>query len=189
MNKLFKKMGKYKTYLYSILAVVLLAVILTVALTAGAKGDGQTIPVDNDSIKFSMPVINATVSKGYNADELQYNKSLNCWEIHKGLDLVASVGDNVMACYDGEVTNITSNYLEGTILEITHADGFKSIYSGLNSELKVKVGDSVKINDVLGTVGSALKEDNEDGSHVHFELIKDGEKIDPLNYIEIGLKD
>ena len=189
MNKFLKKMSKYKAYLYSILAVVLLAVILTVAIAAGANKGGTTTPVDTDPIKFSMPILNATVAKGYDAEDLQYNKTLNCWEIHKGLDLSALVGDNVMACYDGKVTSITSNYLDGTTIEITHADGLKSVYSGLNSETKVQVGDIVSVNDVLGTVGSALQQEGEEGSHIHFELIKDGEKVDPLNYIEIGLKD
>lgn len=189
MEKFLKRMSKYKTYLYSILAVVILAVILTTVVAVNTNKTPNSIPTNTDSIKFSLPVLNASITKGYNADELQYNKGLNCWEIHKGLDLLAEIGDNVLACYDGEVTNITSNYLDGTTIEITHSDGLKSVYSGLNSDTKVRVGDSVKINDVIGVVGSELALEGEEGSHVHFELIKDGEKVDPLNYIEIGLKD
>jgi len=192
MNKFLKVMDKYKMYLYSILALMIVALIIALPIILAqktAKVEDPTTPTNTTSIVFSMPVMNATISKGYNAKELQYNKTLNCWEIHKGIDIIANVGDNVLACYNGTVTNIYSNYLEGTTIEISHDNGLKSVYSGLNSETIVAVGDNVTTNSIIGTVGTSLALENEDGSHVHFELIKDGEKVDPLNYIEIGLKD
>lgn len=189
MEKFLKNMSKYKKYLISILLVVVLATVLTTVVAVKSTKSPESTPANTEVVKFSLPVLNASITKGYNAEELQLNKSLNCWEIHKGLDLLAEIGDNVVACYDGEVTNISSNYLDGTTIEITHAGGLKSVYSGLNSNTKVKVGDSVKTNDVIGVVGQELALEGEEGSHVHFELIKDGEKVDPLNYIEIGLKD
>ena len=188
-ENLFRTIKKYKALLLLTASVVLFALIITLSL---AFGGAKTIPSENvntEPLKFVMPVANATISKSYNNEELQYNKTLNCWEIHKGLDLLATSGDKVFACFEGKVTQIYSNYLEGTTIEITHSDGLVSIYQGLNSETKVSVGDNVSTNQEIGSVASLIGSENEDGSHIHFELLQDGEKIDPINYIEIGLKD
>ena len=186
-EKFLKGLKKYRTYLYSALAIVLVATVLTVSLIISKPKQDGTIVVNNDPIKFVLPVANATIQTGFDAEEPIYFEELNCWKIHKGLDLLATIGDDVLACYEGTVTEIRNNYLEGTVIEITHEDGLKSVYQGLNSETKVNVNDKVEVGQVIGKVGSA--NENETGSHVHFELIKDGEKVDPLNYIEISSKD
>lgn len=191
-ESLLRGIKKYKNYLLIALAVVIFAVVLALSLTLNANNsttvDGPSDVVNTTPVNFVMPVANATISKSYKAEELQYNKTLNCWEIHKGLDILVTSGENVLACYDGTVSNIYTNYLEGTTIEITHNDGLISVYQGLSDNTTLTVGDVVSSGDVIG-VALGLNNETEDGSHIHFELIKDGEKIDPLNYIEIGTKD
>lgn len=190
-EKLLNGIKKYRNYLLIALSVVILAVVLAVSLVAtntANNGDPSEV-VNTTPISFVMPVANATISKSYNAEELQYNKTLNCWEIHKGLDLLVTTGENIVACYNGTVSDIYTNYLEGTTIEITHEDGLVSLYQGLNSETNVNIGDAVTSGQILGTAQGNVASETEDGSHIHFELIKDGEKVDPLNYIEIGAKD
>ena len=193
-EKLLNGVKKYKNYLLIALSVVMLAVVLTLALVSTANvnnsvTDGPSDIVNTTPISFIMPVNNATISKSYNAEELQYNQNLNCWEIHKGLDILAKSGENVLACYNGKVSNIYTNYLEGTTVEITHDNGLVSIYQGLNSETNINIGDNVTSGQIIGTALGVASCETEEGSHIHFELIKDGEKVDPLNYIEISLKD
>lgn len=186
-EKFIKGLKKYRAYLYSALVVVVFAVVLGLSLVASSPKNDNSIVVNTDSVKFIMPVSNATISLGYDEEDPQYFSDLNCWKIHKGIGLSATVGDDVLATYDGKVLSITNDYFEGTIIEISHENGLKSVYSGLNSETKVKVGENVSVGQSLGTVGN--NQDSETGSHIHFELIKDGEKVDPLNYIEVSLKD
>jgi len=191
-EKLLNGIKKYRNFLLIALTVVIFAVVLTLSLVATNNANlnqGPTEPVDTTPTSFVMPILNATITKSYNAEELQYNKTLNCWEIHKGLDLLVTTGDSVVACYDGTVSDIYTNYLEGTTIEITHSNGLISVYQGLNSETSVKVGDTVTIGQTIGKAQGNVASETEDASHIHFELIKDGEKVDPLNYIEIGAKD
>ena len=186
-ENLFKK---YRNYILTLGAVFIIALMLIIGVAVNNANLNQpSEPVNTTKVEFILPIANATISKTYNAEELQYNNTLDCWEIHKGLDLVANAGDKVLACYDGKVTNIYTNYLEGTTIEITHEDGLISVYEGLSSETSVKVNDVVNVGDSIGTVANCSAHYSDDGSHVHFELIKDGEKIDPLNYIEISMKD
>lgn len=189
-EKILYGIKKYKNYLLIALTVVIMAVILAVSMVAtNGINNEPSENVNTNPISFVMPVANATISKNYNAEELQFNKTLNCWEIHKGLDLLVTTGDNVVACYDGKVKDIYTNYLEGTTIEIEHSDGLISVYQGLNSETSVEIGDSVVSGQTIGKAQGIVAVETEDGSHIHFELIKDGEKVDPLNYIEIGAKD
>lgn len=188
MEKITNLFKRHKMITYSILAVVMVALIVTISLaTSKPNNIENVVPTNTTEVEFVLPIANATISKYY-SEEHQYNKTLNVWEVHKALDLVATLGDEVLACYDGKVTNIESNYLEGTTIEITHSDGLISLYQGLADETAVKVGDEVLAKQVIGTV-SGNSVESEDGTHIHFELIKDGEKVDPLSYINIGLKD
>lgn len=190
-EKLLLSIKKYKNYLLmAVMGVILAVIVLAISLTNASTGLNEPSEnVNTNPVNFVMPVSNCTISKNYNSEELQYNKTLGCWEIHKGLDLLATVGDEVLACYNGKVTNIYSNYLEGTTIEITHEDGLISVYQGLNSETKVNLNDEVSVGQAIGTVSNALALENEEDSHIHFELIKDGDKVDPANYIQIGSKD
>lgn len=192
-ESLLKGMKRYKNYLLIALTVVVFAVVLIASLSssnnAAVVPSGPSDTVNTTPVEFVMPIANATISKSYNDKELQYNKTLNCWEIHKGLDLIVTAGDSIVACYDGKVSNIYTNYLEGTTIEITHDNGLVSIYQGLNNETTINIGDSVTSGQTIGTALGTLGSETDDGSHIHFELIKDGEKVDPLNYIEIGTKD
>lgn len=177
---------KYRTYLISALvALMLVAIILPICLVS--KNDGS-VNVNTKPVSFVMPISNATIVKGYKADELQYNKTLNCWEIHKALDLLATKGDEVLACYDGVVEDIYTNSLEGTTIVVKHEDNLTSTYMGLDSSTSVQVGDTVTSGQKLGVVGSTSSSEADDGTHVHFELLKNGEKVDPANYINIDLK-
>lgn len=179
-------LAKYRTYLVvGVVLLALLAIILPISLAN--KGESST-SVNTKPVSFVMPISNATISKSFKADELQYNKTLNCWEIHKGLDLVASKGDEVLACYDGVVENIYTNSLDGTTIVIKHENNLTSTYMGLDSTTEVKVGDMVTAGQKLGVVGTTSSSELDDGSHVHFELLKSGEKVDPANYINIDLK-
>lgn len=179
-------LAKYRAYFVTALVVLMLvAVILPISLIS--KGD-DSAKVNTAPVSFVMPVSNATILKGYKADELQYNKTLNCWEIHKGLDLVASKGDEVLACFDGVVEDIYTNNLDGTTIVIKHENNLQSKYMGLDSSTNVQVGDTVTSGQKLGVVGTTSASETDDGAHVHFELLKNGEKVDPTNYINIDLK-
>lgn len=179
-------LAKYRAYFVTALVVLMLvAVILPISLINKCDDSAK---VNTMPVSFVMPVSNATISKGFKADELQYNKTLNCWETHKGLDLVASKGDEVLACFDGVVEDIYTNNLDGTTIVIKHENNLQSKYMGLDSSTNVKVGDTVTSGQKLGVVGTTSASETDDGAHVHFELLKSGEKVDPTNYINIDLK-
>ena len=182
-----QQMKKYLFYLLSFLVVV--GMIVLIAVFASASNAEYTEPVNsNSAIVFTSPILNAEIGKNYSATELQWNETLKQWEAHKAVDFKADNNTKVYAAFTGKVASITSNALIGTQITIEHDTGIKTVYSMLNSETNVKVGDSVKTGDLIGTVAAATGVEEKDGSHLHFEVWKEGSKVDPSGYLNLELK-
>ena len=190
-----------KKILYSVLYALLVAILIAAAaftvimLNANEEpvkttpnlnvGDKQEVVVAAPS--YVVPLKDATVVKDYSAKELQYNESLKQWEIHKAIDFLAGNSLEVLAFTDGTVSKVYSNYLEGTVIEIAHSNGLVSVYKSLESA-SVKVGDKVSAGQVIGVLGNTMAQEQNQGVHLHFELLKDGKKINPNDYLDLGSK-
>jgi murein DD-endopeptidase MepM/ murein hydrolase activator NlpD len=137
---------------------------------------------------FVVPIKNATVTKDYSGSELQYNNTLKQWEIHKAIDFMAGEDLNVYAVADGTVSNVYTNYLEGTVVEISHKDGVVSVYKSLDSNVNVSIGDKVSAGSDIGKVSQSMAQEQNTGAHLHFEMLKNGIKVNPNDYLDLGNK-
>ena len=183
------KEGKFKTFCrrYGALAlacVFSVAIALVIALNA-VPNDIE--PVSTEDVKFGLPMANAVVVKDYADDHLQFNESLNRWEIHLAVDL-ASENDSVMSVLDGVVSSIECNSLDGCKVTIEHAGGFVSVYSSLEESVNVEEGQAVKKGQVLGKASSSATNESKNGGHLHFVLMKNGKEIDPNNFLDLQNK-
>ncbi len=100
-------------------------------------------------------------------------------KMHWGMDFSAPKGTPIYASGDGKVTradNNSSGY--GKHVRIEHGYGYMSLY-GHMSQYNVKVGKNVKRGDIIGFVGSTGRSE---GPHVHYEVWKDDERINPINF-------
>jgi murein DD-endopeptidase MepM/ murein hydrolase activator NlpD len=106
-------------------------------------------------------------------------------KMHKGIDISAGIGTKVYASATGKVVKvISSDKGHGNCIVIEHGYGFRSRYAHL-SAFKVKEGDEVKRGDLIGLVGSTGRST---GPHLHYEIEKEGEIIDPKKFIQFDLK-
>lgn len=100
--------------------------------------------------------------------------------IHRGLDIAAPTGTPIVASDSGKVTYAGyNNGGYGYMVKVSHGNGFETLYAHA-SQLYVSVGDVVNAGDTLAAVGST---GNSTGPHLHFEVIKNGEKVNPENYL------
>lgn len=99
---------------------------------------------------------------------------------HKGIDMAAPYGDSVRASRDGVVTYAGWKGDYGNLVEIDHGDGTATRY-GHNSEILVSVGQKVSQYEVIAKVGST---GYSTGPHVHFEILINGVKTNPFNYLD-----
>lgn len=172
--------------------VVFMTFLVVGVIAIASKGEDKDfssiVMVGGEETKFVMPLDSTEVIKDFSADRLQFNSTLKQWEAHKAVDLKAEVGTSVKAIADGKVLSIDSTHLKGTTIVIEHLGGFVSSYSSLNADVNVKVGDSVKAGDEIGKVDASAKGEALDEVHLHFELLKDGKKVDPNLYFTFGQK-
>ncbi|MCB0507739.1 MAG: M23 family metallopeptidase, partial [Bacteroidetes bacterium] len=111
---------------------------------------------------------------GYRIDPVYKTKRL-----HTGLDFAAPTGTPVYATGDG-VVEIAGSQGDGygNKVLINHGYGYETLY-GHNSKILVRVGQKVKRGQTIALVGSTGKST---GPHSHYEVWKNGEKINPVNY-------
>lgn len=180
-------------YVYAVLiGILVIACAVTIALVStnnyNSKAKIGEDGIDVSTASFVVPMQNASIVKDYSGSELQYNDTLRQWEIHKAIDFLASDDLNVYAVADGTVSNVYTNYLEGTVIEISHSDGIVSVYKSLNSEVSVAVGDSVSAGQIIGQVADSMAQESNTGAHLHFEMTVNGVKVDPNDYLSLGDK-
>jgi murein DD-endopeptidase MepM/ murein hydrolase activator NlpD len=104
--------------------------------------------------------------------------------MHTGLDFRAATGDPVRATAYGKVVSAGWSGGYGRMVEVDHGNGLSTRYGHL-SEISVKVGEIVKIGQVVGLVGSTGRST---GPHLHYETRIDGEAVDPQKFLRAGVR-
>lgn len=101
-------------------------------------------------------------------------------QFHGGQDYAGACGTPVKSSADGKVTEAGWHpYGGGMRITVSHGDGLKTTYNHMSS-MRVSVGDTVDEGDRIGRVGSTGAST---GCHLHFEVVVDGEKVDPLKWL------
>ena len=155
--------------------------------------DEPTINPDTPSqpvvepITFIMPVDNPT-NVEYYSDTMVFNSTLNHYTAHLAIDFFAPEGTPVYAVCDGKVSAVEKTLLEGVTVTIDHGDGLFSVYNSLADPDSVTVGQQVKKGDIIGEVSTTNRQEHKSGAHLHFEVIENGEIIDPEKYLTFNNK-
>ncbi len=98
---------------------------------------------------------------------------------HRGVDFAAKVDSQVHAVAAGVVTYSGNKSHYGNVVEIDHGNGYATRY-GHNKKNVVKAGDVVVRGQQIAALGSTGRST---GPHVHFEVIRDGKRINPMRFI------
>lgn len=98
---------------------------------------------------------------------------------HKGIDIGAATGSNILAAASGEVTIATYSYSAGNYIMINHGGGVYTVYMHC-SQLLASVGDQVSQGQVIAKVGST---GYSTGPHLHFGIRVNGSYVNPASYV------
>jgi murein DD-endopeptidase MepM/ murein hydrolase activator NlpD len=125
-----------------------------------------------------------TVIKSHSATTPVFSTTLEEWRIHTGIDISCDDGAEVCAAEAGVVSRIFNHPMLGKTVEITHNETHKSLYSNLdNLSVSLNVGDAVEAGAVIGKIGDSSVSELADEPHLHFEMVVNGESVNPLDYI------
>lgn len=124
---------------------------------------------------FGWPTINTYISAYFMDPTYQYGPA------HKGIDIPASTGSPIFAVGDGIVKESNYSYAGwGNQVLIDHGNGIWTRYAHMDTLPPVRVGQYVTRGQYIGPIGNT---GYSFGSHLHFEVWKDGVRVDPLLYI------
>ncbi len=148
------------------------------------QGSGQKVQDEGGTANygFSMPV-EGTVIKEFSAETPVYSKTLEQYVTHLGVDFEAPADAQVRAVDGGTVTAVYEDDSLGVTIEITHGDGYVSRYSNLSTAQMVEENDVVERGQAISGVGNSALFETLDPEHLHFELWKDGNPVDPAEYL------
>ena len=148
----------------------------------------EEAPVKKEETEKKDPVftypVKGEIIADYAKDKLIYSNTLGEWITHFGIDIKAAKTTVVTASADGTVKSIKNDPRYGLTVVIEHANDFSTVYSNLLTAEFVSTGEKVKSGQTIGTVGNTASFEILDESHLHFEILKSGEQIDPNMYLK-----
>ena len=142
------------------------------------EGTVPTAPSVQKPLKTGQPLTGETLAV-YAIDSLCYNPTTRDWRIHNGIDIAAEAGTPVCAAAAGTVSATYEDDTMGTTVVIHHEGGYVTVYSSLDSELTVSVGDAVTLGQTIGHVGNTALLESALGDHLHFSVSCNDVSMDP----------
>ena len=159
--------------------------ILTKELVIQSKSldEIELLAKNNESLLTSIPAIQPVSSSdlkrmasgyGYRIDPFTKKRTM-----HWGMDFSAKTGTPIYATGDGTIARADARAVGfGNHVRIDHGFGYVSIYAHMD-KIVVRKGNKVKRGDLIGYVGNTGRSV---APHLHYEIVKDGRKINPINF-------
>lgn len=138
----------------------------------------ETLAKPNKNDKFLFPT-SGEIGMDFSNDKLIFSSTLEEWIVHNGIDIINDKGTPVYAAKDGKIEKMYEDIKYGYTITISHDNGYITKYSGIAKNDSLKLGDSVKKGDLISKISEAHGFEMDEGSHLHFEVLKDGAYIKP----------
>ncbi len=156
-------------------------------LSAGQADDAVTTMTDEEVGQIAAQTVirplSGATQKPYSMDALLYSETMADWRVHDGIDIAATAGEQVLAAKAGTVTAVYTDDFYGTTVEISHDDGWVTVYSNLTETALVSAGDAVAAGTVIGAVGDTAIAECAEDPHLHFEVWHNGTLADPEDFL------
>ena len=154
----------------------------TVETNAKTEKKEQSSKEKDEKIELEAPV-KGQVIREFAKESLVFSNTLQEWITHNGVDIKADKTTVVKSAASGTVTAIKNDPRYGLTVIINHDNGYQTIYSNLLTAEFVVKGEKVEKGQSIGTVGNSASFEVADDYHLHFELLKNNEYLDPTVYI------
>lgn len=143
----------------------------------------EKIEEKNNTITFAKPTEGEIISE-FAQENLIYSETLKEWITHPGIDIKADKTSIIKASADGIISSIVNDPRYGLTVVISHSNGYETVYSNLLTAEFVVEGEEVKQGQTIGTVGNTASFESNMECHLHFEILQDGNYLDPSIYLK-----
>ena len=128
--------------------------------------------------------IDGNVLMNYSMDQTIYFATLDQYKYNPALVIEGQVGQDVRSVKEGEVILIEKNADTGNTVTVSLGDGYEAKYGQLG-EVLVTQGERISQGDLIGYLGEPTKYYTVEGCNLYFQLLKDGEPVNPLEYLDV----
>lgn len=143
----------------------------------------STVISSEEKFEFQSPV-SGEILVDFAKESLVYSETLDEWTTHLGIDIKADKTSVVSAAEKGIIKSIKNDPRYGLTITISHNDEFETVYSNLLSTDFVSEGDIVEKGQTIGTVGESASFEIAEVPHLHFEMYKNSEVVNPTEYLK-----
>ena len=116
-------------------------------------------------------------------DKTVYFSTLEQYKYNPALIIGGEVGETIAASAAGVVTNIEQSAQTGTTVTLDMGNGYSAVYGQLK-EVPLQIGDYVGSGETVGYLSEPTKYYSVEGPNLYFEIMKDGEPVNPLDFME-----
>ena len=139
----------------------------------------KTAAIFDDTQEMEYPIADAKILMDYSTETAVYDNTLDQYRTNDSIAFAATLGENVVAAFDGVVTSVDKDDINGTTVTIDNGNGWSTTYSQLKDNLQVAQGQTVYKGDIIGIVAEPTKYSTNLGPHLDFAVFKDDESVDP----------
>ena len=151
--------------------------------SAPAAAEEPAAQPEMESVDYFIWPVNGKLLRSCSLEALCYDPTMRDWRLHTGWDIAAPAGERVLATANGLVSAVYADPMRGNVVEVRHSNGLTSVYGNLAAEIPVAPGQRVAVGSVLGVVGDTALNESGMESHLHFELLSEGENVDPALWL------
>lgn len=139
--------------------------------------------VEESKLEFIKPV-EGEIGMKYAKEKLVYSNTLEEWVTHNGIDILGEEAMPIKAIESGIIESVKMDPRYGNTIIIKHNDEYKSVYSNLSTTELVYVGKKVEKGEIIAGIGKGFGFESKEKPHIHLEILKNGESIDPVEFIK-----
>ena len=151
--------------------------------TKDVSASAVNLPVVNFSEDTLMEwPVNGNILLDYSMDQTTYFPTLDQYKLSPAISVGAVEGAPVVAAVNGTVYSVEQNAQTGTTLTMELGNGYQAVYGQL-TDLTVSEGDTVKKGTTIGYIAQPTKYYRTEGTNLYFAMRKNGEPIDPIEYL------
>ena len=134
-------------------------------------------------ITFTKPVEGEIICE-FAKDNLIYSETLKEWITHTAIDIKTDKTSVIKSAAEGIIKSIVNDPRYGLTIVIEHDEGYETVYSNLLTAEFVVEGEEVTQGQTIGTAGNSASFESAMECHLHFEILKDGEYLNPAIYLK-----
>ncbi len=146
-----------------------------------ALGKLETVKAAARAMPIHNPAPGQPVSSSFG---VRRDPILRTPALHAGIDFRAASGTAIRAAGAGTVVRAGWNGGYGRMVEVDHGNGLTTRYAHM-SKIRAREGQKVETGDIVGEVGSSGRST---GPHLHYEVRRNGDPVDPLRFLKVGRK-